>query len=444
MKMKYFTLRGPIPGLSPHFFFGNTIQSGLISKAFSFHEVYGKFKSRFGDVFQFWLGPWRVIVVSAKFKRHASLTIPLLRRNKIIPNFDLIVDCTDKLLSQWRTVPSNHIHLDIPQQCRNLLLLIFGFLAFDYDLKTLDNTDNNELAQAVKDFMESIYPVFFLPKFAAFIYLRLSRRYQRARTIIQQYVYRIIDHELIDCSETVAERKRTSLIASLASALQDDEKTEMAKSEEEKKGLNRSEVLHEVLFFLLAGYETTSTTLTWFIHLASKHPRIQQKIKAELLENNCKEDFSVEHLDSLVYLDCVIKEVLRFCPPVNGSARTLTMDDRLPESGTQLYAGDEVLIPFMNLARDPRYWFIDPELFYPERFLGEDKNHQSHALIPFGGGHRQCIGQDLARFELKVIIARLMQHVTFGDGGPEVNAGGHLQTATILPKHIGVTVQFEQ
>ncbi|CAF0723310.1 unnamed protein product [Adineta steineri] len=444
MKMKYFTLRGPIPGLSPHFFFGNTIQSGLISKAFSFHEVYGKFKSRFGDVFQFWLGPWRVIVVSAKFKRHASLTIPLLRRNKIIPNFDLIIDCTDKLLSQWRAVPSNHIHLDIPQQCRNLLLLIFGFLAFDYDLKTLDNTDNNELAQAVKDFMESIYPVFFLPKFAAFIYLRLSHRYQRARTIIQQYVYRIIDHELIDCSETIAERKRTSLIASLASALQDDEKTEMAKSEEEKKGLNRSEVLHEVLFFLLAGYETTSTAVTWFIHLASKHPRVQQKIKAELLENNCKEDFSVEHLDSLVYMDCVIKEVLRFCPPVNGSARTLTMDDRLPESGTQLYAGDAVLIPFMNLARDPRYWSVDPELFYPERFLGEDKNHQSHALIPFGGGHRQCIGQDLARFELKVIIARLMQHVTFGDGGPEVNAGGHLQTATILPKHIGVTVQFEQ
>ncbi|CAF1501095.1 unnamed protein product [Adineta steineri] len=479
--MKYFTLRGPIPGLSPHYFFGNTIQSGLVLKDLSLHEVYRTFKSRFGDVFQFWLGPWRVIVVSniidvqhiythrniyeqgdilveqfklflydaliclkgAKFKRHASLTIPLFRRNKIIPNFDLIIDCTDKLLSQWRSAPSNHIHLDIGQQCRNLLLLIFGFLAFDYDLKTFDNSDHNELTRALKDFLESIYPVFFLPKVVSIIYLRLSRRYQRARTVIQQYVYRIIDHELIDCSETIAERKRTSLIASLVSALQNDEKTEMIKSEEEKKGLNRSEVLHEVLFFLLAGYETTSTALTWFIHLASKHPRVQQKIKAELLENNCKEDLSLEHLDSLGYLDCVITEVLRFCPPGDSSARTLTMDDRLPESGTQLYAGDEVLVPFMNLARDPRYWSIDPELFYPERFLGEDKNHQSYALLPFGGGHRQCIGQDLARFELKVIIARLMQHVTFGDGGPEVNAGGFVQTVTIMPKHVGVTVQFD-
>ncbi|CAF4025838.1 unnamed protein product, partial [Adineta steineri] len=49
----------------------------------------------------------------------------------------------------------------------------------------------------------------------------------------------------------------------------------------------------------------------------------------------------------------------------------------------------------------------------------------------------------LARFELKVIIARLMQHVTFGDGGPEVNAGGFVQTVTIMPKHVGVTVQFD-
>jgi hypothetical protein len=63
-QIKYFTLRGPIPGLAPHFFFGNTIQSGLILKNLSLHEVWLQFKSRFGDIFQFWLGPWRVIVVS--------------------------------------------------------------------------------------------------------------------------------------------------------------------------------------------------------------------------------------------------------------------------------------------------------------------------------------------------------------------------------------------
>jgi cytochrome P450 len=124
------------------------------------------------------------------------------------------------------------------------------------------------------------------------------------------------------------------------------------------------------------------------------------------------------------------------------TARTLTVDDRLPESNVLLKKGDHVHIPIYNLTRDTRHWSIDPEIFYPERFLGEDKNYHSYALLPFGGGHRQCIGQDLARFELKVIAARLMQHVTFGDGGPEVNAGGHLVRLSTMPKHVGVTIEF--
>jgi cytochrome P450 len=201
--------------------------------------------------------------------------------------------------------------------------------------------------------------------------------------------------------------------------------------------------MNEVLGFLIAGYETTATSVSWFIHLISKHPRVQQKIKAELMKDDERFELTIERLDSLVYLDCVIKEMLRFSPPADGTARTLTADDRLPETGVQLHKGDSVFIPFHNLARDTRYWNVDPELFYPERFLGEDKDHHAMASIPFGNGHRQCIGRDLAQFEMKVIAARLMQFVTFGDGGPEVNAGGHLSGLTVMPKHIGVTINFD-
>ncbi|CAF1011325.1 unnamed protein product [Rotaria sp. Silwood1] len=200
--------------------------------------------------------------------------------------------------------------------------------------------------------------------------------------------------------------------------------------------------MDEMLMFLVAGFETTSTALAWFIHLLSKHPRVQQKIKAELMNDSKNQDLSLDRLDSLIYLDCVIKEVLRFCPPADGTNRTLTADDRLPMSGVQLYKGDLVIIPFNILARDNCHWSIDPNLFYPERFLDEDKNHHPYAFIPFGGGHRQCIGQDLARFELKVIAARLMQHVTFGDGGPKLNAGGQISRLTTFPKYVGVTIDF--
>jgi cytochrome P450 len=199
-----------------------------------------------------------------------------------------------------------------------------------------------------------------------------------------------------------------------------------------------------MIAFLVAGFETTSTALSWFIFAMSKNLRVQQKIKAELRGENGKYDLSRDRLDSLVYLDSVIKEVLRYYPTISGTVRTLTVDDCLPNSGFQLYKGEQVVIQFYVFARDPRLWSIDPELFYPERFLNEDKNHHPYAFIPFGGGHRQCIGQDLARFELKVIAARLMQYVTFIDGGPQVNAGGYLLRITLMPKTVGVMIQFDR
>ncbi|CAF2889212.1 unnamed protein product [Rotaria sp. Silwood2] len=63
-KLKFFTLRGPLPGLPPQFLFGNLIQSGLLLGGASLPQVYLAFHARFGDIFQFWLGPTRVIIVS--------------------------------------------------------------------------------------------------------------------------------------------------------------------------------------------------------------------------------------------------------------------------------------------------------------------------------------------------------------------------------------------
>jgi cytochrome P450 len=174
----------------------------------------------------------------------------------------------------------------------------------------------------------------------------------------------------------------------------------------------------------------------------SKNPRIQAKVKAELGDNkhNC---ITVEQIASFTYFDCVVREIFLFLPPAVGTTRTLTVDDQLPVSGVRLHKGDEIFIPFYNLARDKRKWKVDPDLFYPERFQGEDKDHHPYASIPFGSGHRQCVGQDLARFELKVMIVRLMQYVIFGDGGAGVNDGGYSQNTITTPKHVGVTIKFD-
>ncbi|CAF2050461.1 unnamed protein product, partial [Rotaria magnacalcarata] len=275
VKIKYFTLRGPIPGLSPHVFFGNLIQSGMLLHGKSIPEIFTIFKHRYGDIFQFWFGPTRYIVVGnisdvqhifthrniydqgdffaqqfatlfpnalvtlkgSAYRRHASITVPLFRRAKVIPNFDLIVDCTDKLLSNWRTSPSQHIHCDIVEQSQNLLLEIFGLISFDYDLETLSGrtSSQNELTKALHDFMSACELVFYSPSIVGVIYTKLSRQHRQAKTTIARYICQMIDNEMDATPESRAQRKRTCLIASLVASLQEDEAAESKKSEEEKQ-----------------------------------------------------------------------------------------------------------------------------------------------------------------------------------------------------------------
>lgn len=177
-----------------------------------------------------------------KYKRHAGIILPLFRRGKILNNYDLIIDCTDKLLNQWRTTTDNepnHIHLNIVNQCQNLSLTIFGYIGFNYDLQTLEGSNmnySNKLTQALNDFLEIFLNTARAPNFFGALYLKLNLQYRRARRIIEECLNQIIEQEERKTPEQIAEQKRTSLVASLITSLQQDEKAEAAKPEQEKKG----------------------------------------------------------------------------------------------------------------------------------------------------------------------------------------------------------------
>jgi hypothetical protein len=169
------------------------------------------------------------------------VTAPLFRRGKIISNFELIVECTDKLLNSWRKQPCEKIHTDIVHKSQQLMLAIFGFVAFDYDLETLNDDgseSNNELTQALETKMNAFQIVSFSPRFFSKIYLKLNQRYRRSKAIIDKYLNQMTENELNESPEIRAERKRTCLIASLIASLQQDEKAEAMKNEHDIKGKN--------------------------------------------------------------------------------------------------------------------------------------------------------------------------------------------------------------
>jgi hypothetical protein len=131
-------------------------------------------------------------------------------------------------------------------------LAIFGFIVFDYDLQTLEESNinkANKLTQALNDFALIFVETTRLPITISKLYLKLSSQYRRARLTIGECLNQIMEQEQRKTPEQIAEQKRTSLIASLVTSLQQDEKTE-----QEKKGKRLSLTSlnsHSLLFYFL-------------------------------------------------------------------------------------------------------------------------------------------------------------------------------------------------
>lgn len=148
--------------------------------------------------------------------------MPLFRRAKILPQIDTIIDCTDKLLHQWRHQIDGEIHTNIVDQCQKLLLNIFGLIAFDYDLHTLDEiTDptSEQVKRALENMLSAFRMLIYSPRLIAMAYTKLSPSYRRSQKFLKDFVDQIVEQELTNDVNVIFERKKTCLIASLVASL---------------------------------------------------------------------------------------------------------------------------------------------------------------------------------------------------------------------------------
>jgi cytochrome P450 len=275
-----------------------------------------------------------------------------------------------------------------------------------------------------------------IPIWVTVLESKFDKRLQQAKSVINKYVTKVVKEEQKRQEDDPARSKKPkNVISSLVAALREES------SSSTETLLSPDEVVDEVVTSSIVGFEPVTAALCWFIFHMSKHPDVQQKLKDELKEHELTADIPLdqEALGSLVYLDCVIKELLRFSPIDPYFVRQVMRDDKIGD--IEVKKGDTILIALVNMHLDPRYWNIDPSKFIPERWLDEDKSPPNGAYVPFGGGHRSCIGEDLAWIEMRISIVRLMQRLTFKDPGTKGNnSGGYKETTNCFPKHLAVYV----
>jgi len=176
-----------------------------------------------------------------------------------------------------------------------------------------------------------------------------------------------------------------------------------ARDEETGEGLSDKELRDEVQTFLGAGNETTAVTLAWVWYLLSGHPEVDHNLRAELNAVLGGRIPTFEDLPHLKYTRMIIDETLRLYPPAWAMVRSTIGEDEI--GGYYVPAKALIILsPYVTQRRsDVRE---NPEGFDPERFTPEQAaNRPRYAYFPFGGGPRQCIGNEFALMEATLVLA---------------------------------------
>ncbi len=229
---------------------------------------------------------------------------------------------------------------------------------------------------------------------------------------------------------------------------------EIARSREAAaRGVERQDVLHllvsardesgqplsdqslrdQLVTLLLAGHETTATTLAWVFHRLTQHPEVLAKAREEVARVVGQGPVQPDDVAKLEYLEGVVKETLRLFPILPAMARDLQAPSRI---GDWDLPKDTCVVAATYLTHRRADVWPDPERFDPMRFVGTRVS--PYAFYPFGGGSRLCIGMSFAYYEMKIVIAQALTQVV-----PRAVPGFQprvIRTSTVLAPSDGMPV----
>ncbi|KAK8847633.1 hypothetical protein IAR55_005492 [Kwoniella newhampshirensis] len=349
----------------------------------------------------------------------------------------------------------------------------------------LDSSGAVEFKLLAPDLAESTWRIFTsiplrgpFPRLSHFI-TRLSSSYRRQALLVDRF----LDSKLVEARE-----KARVLGAETAIELADNTLDMMVARE--LKGddwMTDTEMKQELFQYLLAGTETSSTTLSWWCKFMTNHPEVQRKLRDHLIHRlpwikDRRPGFVELNATNVPYLEAVVHETLRLSRTAGGVARE-TKEDILV-LGRTIPKGSTIVLPtsvgcqdLSDVAPDTQYLdkatddydatWIDEKarpgglddtgrsegdgssrkvgywksgtglLFDPERWMDKDGNFDLHAgpSMPFSLGQRGCFGKNLAMLELRVFIAQLNIAFFFAPISDEQNGFQRVETVTSHPRY---------
>ncbi|XP_071875503.1 uncharacterized protein [Bombus fervidus] len=332
---------------------------------------------------------------------------PAFTPGKLKQMFELMLAVADDL---GKHLDSLHLEgdgkaVEFKDICANFTTDTIGITAFGLKLGSLENPKAPFREYGRKIFhssfhrnMESLI-ISFSPQLAKYL---KPKFFGKKATNFLRYVFCDVIEKRVDSGQ-----KRNDLIDVLIEIRKTYKNDERLKDYK----FDGDDLLAQAAILFAAGFETSSTTMSFTLYELALNPDVQKKLRAEIQDalEETGGKITYDMITTLPYLDMVISESLRKYPAVAYMDRMTLADYKVPNSDLVIEKGTPIFISIMGLHYDSRY-FSNPEKFDPLRFTEEVKSTRpSFAFLPFGGGPRSCIGMRLGLMQSKLGIVQILK-----------------------------------
>ena len=335
------------------------------------------------------------------WRKRRRLMNPAFHRKNLREFQDNFNKVCDRFLSRMDTVVDSGKPVSMVSEFAKVTLEAISQVSFNIDTQAIKDPDS-PFPNAIRHYLKGVQSNFETPLTTSLLAIFQFKMFQNATIKEQLRAARFLRKFAHDCiSNRMKEIKDDKTVPNdLLSVLIKD------------GSLSMDEIIDEFLTIFIAGQETTSNSLSFTLYEIVNNPHIEAKLLNEIKEVLGERDYvGFDDLAKLKYLGQVLDESLRKHPVAIGPGRTtvkpLTVGDYYIPKGVDIHSNQ------LFFAMNPEIW-KNPDVFDPERFADVDRMpNYSMTHFPFSVGPHVCLGQTFAKFESKVILARLLQRFQF-------------------------------
>jgi unspecific monooxygenase len=319
-----------------------------------------------------------------RHRRHRKLLMPPFHGERMRTYGQLVLDITDQVTERWA--------IGEPFSVRSSMQAI----SFQVILKAVFGLEEGSRYEKLQErLLTRLNPKMPLLEALMFLFPALQRDLG-SWSPWGQFMHQLRQIDELIYAE-IAERKeqldpsRTDILSLM-----------MAVRDEQGQPMTDVELRDELMTLLLAGHETTATSLARALYWIHHLPHVREKLLLEL--DTLGDNPDPNTILRLPYLNAVCQETLRIYPVAVGALNRVVKSP-LQIGGYQFEPGT-LLIPSIYLTHHREDLYPEPKQFKPERFL--ERQFAPYEYLPFGGGNRTCIGMAFAQFEMKLVLASVL------------------------------------